>query len=438
MNIFQTILLIIFGAAIIIGLFVFAGILPGFRSPQGGAAGTIEIWGVFPAGAMKEVVQDINKKYEENFSVVYKVFSPEEINRQLVEALAAGKGPQAVILPHELILKNEKLWSKIPTESVPERQFRDTYIDGASVFMVDSGYLALPLVVDPLVMYFNKDLYTNAGLVTVPKTWVEFLSNTPKLTRLNSVGNNFEESAIALGTFSNIPEAKDILSLLLIQSGANPVLRDSTLQAYRSLLDKKLETGETLTPSSAALQFFLQFADPGKSAYTWNRSLPQAFESFTGDHSANYLALSSRFLDIKEANPHLNFDVAGVPQRDSKNKKVFGRFYGIAVPKSSNKSQTGIQAAIVLSSAYYQEKLSSALGLPATSRTLLAKTNPDPYQTVFKEAAVTSRAWLDVVPDDSFTILKTMADRVYSGELKVEEAVSAASRELQGALDRNK
>lgn len=435
MNLFQTLLLVFFGFALVIGVLVFAGILPGFKAPVDGVAGKIEVWGVWPEDIMGEIISDINKKYEENFSVTYRSYPEEEINERLIEALATGRGPQAVMLPHEMILKDEKLLTKISQETVSQRQFRDSFIDGASIFAVEEAYLALPLVVDPLIMYYNKDLYTNANLVTVPKTWVEFLGVVPSLTRVKQPNNVIEESAVSLGTFSNIEEAKDIFSLLLLQSG-NSVVRRSN-GGYQSVLRQDKEENAVLSPASAALQFFVQFSDPTKTAYTWNRSLPQAFEAFVSGLTAHYLAPASRLPSLKAANPHLSFDVAEVPQRDLRSRKVFGRFYGIGVPKAAAKNQYGIQLALILSSSYYQQKISEALDLPSTSRTVLARPSKDPYQTVFNKSAIVSRAWPDSSPEASLEIMRAMTERVYSGQMMVEQAVAAASAELQRALVAN-
>jgi len=52
---------------------------------------------------------------------------------------------------------HNKLYT-IPYAAYTERTFRDTNIDGAQLFLSTTGVTALPLLVDPLVTYYNKDI----------------------------------------------------------------------------------------------------------------------------------------------------------------------------------------------------------------------------------------------------------------------------------------
>ncbi|NJO89569.1 MAG: extracellular solute-binding protein [Chloroflexia bacterium] len=70
-----------------------------------------------------------------------------------------------------------------PYTSYPEKSFRDSFIEGAEVFLGKEGIVAFPIVVDPLVMYFNKNMLTNEGLSIPPANWDELLGLNNKLTK---------------------------------------------------------------------------------------------------------------------------------------------------------------------------------------------------------------------------------------------------------------
>ena len=64
-------------------------------------------------------------------------------------------------MSHEKLVEHRSRLQSIPYESFPERDFRNRYIDGASIFAMRDGVYAFPLMVDPLVMYWNRDIFSD-------------------------------------------------------------------------------------------------------------------------------------------------------------------------------------------------------------------------------------------------------------------------------------
>jgi hypothetical protein len=77
----------------------------------------------------------------------------EEFDLAFIEALASGVGPDVFMLPSGKILKYRNKIYVIPYNVFSQRQFRDTFIEGAEIYMAPEGVLAFPVSVDPLVMY---------------------------------------------------------------------------------------------------------------------------------------------------------------------------------------------------------------------------------------------------------------------------------------------
>ena len=103
----------------------------------------------------------------------------------------------------------------------------NTFIQQAELYLKTDGSLAVPFIVDPLVMYWNRDSFTNAGIATPPKFWDEFTGLNTKLTQ-KDVNSNIRKSAIAMGEFTNISHAREILGTLFLQSGNPVTYRDTT------------------------------------------------------------------------------------------------------------------------------------------------------------------------------------------------------------------
>ncbi len=424
MTFFQTGLLIVFGFFIIFSVVVFSGILPIFNTAPDGVGGEVVLWGTTPALSLEKPLQELNDNNEEVFSVRYVEKNKDSFDEELVEALASGAGPDMILLPHTLIVRHENKVMPIPFESIGARAFRDAYAEEGELYLRHDGIIALPFSIDPMVMYWNRDIFTNAGSAKPPAGWDEFLTLAPLLSKKDTSGN-ITRSAIAFGDFSNIKNAKDILSMLVLQSG-NPIVEviDGTRRV--SFRDQR---GLVMPPAQSALRFYTEFANPAKPIYSWNRSLRDAREMFAAGDLAVYFGYASERTAIRAESPRLNFDVAVVPQtRDAKRKTTFGSVTGVAVLKSSRNAQTAFYAAFALADKSFALAFTSASGLPPVRRDLLANKpkNADVFTSVFYDSALISQGWLDPRPDKTKEIFSEMVRNVLSGRSTVSTAVSAA------------
>ena len=96
-------------------------------------------------------------------------------DQTLIEALANGNGPDAIIIPQDSIVHYLDKIEPIPYQSFSQSAFKSAYITKAELFLGGNGVLAVPFSVDPLVMYWNRDLFANAGIAEPPQYWDEFL-----------------------------------------------------------------------------------------------------------------------------------------------------------------------------------------------------------------------------------------------------------------------
>lgn len=220
---FQTILLVILGVGLALGLMIFTGFI---KSPQRGssqtlgATGTIVIWGPFSHQSVSQFLNSFNEA-NQNSTVTYIAIDPLQYDEQLLEAFARGQVPDIIILPHTLIHRYKDKVVVLNEETIPVRSFRDLYSQGAEIFRVPEGTVGLPFGVDPLVMYYNRDIIESAGFVSSPLFWNDdFLAFTKAITRRENNSLKIINSAVALGESVNIKNSTAIISTLAMQLGS--------------------------------------------------------------------------------------------------------------------------------------------------------------------------------------------------------------------------
>jgi ABC-type glycerol-3-phosphate transport system substrate-binding protein len=241
---------------------------------------------------------------------------------------------------------------------------------------------------------------------------------------------NILQSTMALGEWRNITNAKEIVSMFLLQAGTSITSRSGS--EVVSVLNSQFDY--PIVPSQSAINFYTQFANPTSPAYTWNRSLPQSFNMFLSGTLATYIGFASEIFSIQQKNSNLNFDVTYVPQiRDTTKKTVFGRMYALAIVKQSRQISGAFLAVNALTEATSIKELETLTNLPPVRRDLLANKPVDAFRTVFYNSALISRSWIDPDSVGSEKVFRDMIETVTSGRGKLSEALYQANAEL-GAL----
>ncbi len=425
---FEIILIAIFSIAALGGLFTLSIYKGGDTAEETQYGASVSIWGTVDAGAMTAILSDI-ATVDKGFNVVsYKKIDERSFENELLNAIAEGNSPDLILMPHTMLASYRSKLTSIPYETLPERTFKDTYIDGAGIFMMSDGIYGIPIAVDPLVMYFNRTLLSNAGLATPPKTWESLLlDGIPALTRTDE-RYTLSQSAIGMGEFINIKHAKDILSLLFLQAGTSLV--EEINDEYRITINTT--PGGGMPPAQSAVAFYTQFAAPGSSAYTWNRSRPLDRGAFTGGTLALYLGFGSERKDLEDANPNLDFDIAPVPQSQGATaQRNFGTFYALAIPKASRNQSGAYRVAMRLGVAETSNEIVNKLDLTPVHRSLYSGPTTDSYTTILRQAGLIARGWLDPSPRDSENVFKNMVEDVTSGRREIEAVINEAAYSLE-------
>lgn len=425
---FEIVLIASFVIAALIGVFVLATHKSDTEKNQALYGSSFMIWGTIDEDVMTAFLKNAVSKEDALKVVQYRRVDPRSFESELVNAIAEGRSPELILIPHTFLVSLRTKLQPIPFTTFPERTFRDAYIDGAAIFMPSDGVYGFPIAVDPLVMYWNRDIFSSSGLAQPPKTWESLVNEAaPAITRVSDQ-RAVLQSAMSFGEYVNVAHAKEILSMLFIQAGSTMVNEQN--KSYTVTLNQSTTGG--LMPGESVLPFYTQFANPSKALYSWNRSLPVDRTAFLQNTLAMYFGFGSERTDIERESPNLNFDMTEVPQGSGATiRRDYGEFYAFAIPRGS-RNPTGAYAIATLFGNEENAKLiADGLGMAPVHRAQIGVTGGDLYKGILYQAALISRGWFDPQPDLSASVFRQMVEEAATSEGRLQQIINDAAHRLQ-------
>ena len=386
----------------------------------------VTFWGVYDDHtAFDQVIQDY-KTLHPGVSVKYQLFSYDTYEQQLINALAAGTGPDIFMIHNTWLPKHGDKLTALPA-SIPGlkqplftiQDYQSQFVDVATRDLTYQNQIyAVPLYVDTLALYYNKDLFNNAALTRPPMTWDEVNADVPTLTRFDTQGN-ITQPGIALGTARNINRSTDILMDMMIQSGVQMASNDNLSAMFGAPVGGQ-RVGEL------ALQYYTDFANARKQTYSWNDSQHYSIDAFTEGNLAMMIGYSHNTKIIKAKSPRLNFAVAPMPQASLSNIRNFANYWAAGVSKTSKNINEAWQFLAYLSSKNGESAYLNATGRPAARRDLIDLQRSDPDLGVFAVQALTARSWFQADNVAIENIFADMIDDINFNRATIPDAISRA------------
>lgn len=406
---FELVLVVVFGVLFFAALILLKTFTPE-EDVKVAAIGEVTIWGVLPEDAFSTVLKDIkdlDKAYEK---VIYRYVPIEQFDTLFVNALADQKAPDIVLLPHDRLVEHRSRLQPISYESLPIRDYRSAFIDGTEIFALSDGIYGLPLLVDPLVLYWNRDMFATNNMLAAPKTWEEVVSKVVPTYTVKDFNRNILTSGLAMGEYSNVKNSYGVLSMLLLQGGSAMVTEAEN--QYQVLLNDRVgQTGGE--PLTSAITFFTNFSNVNNSLYSWNRSLRQDKDMFLSEDLALYFGFASEGVDIAAKNPNLSFDIAEVPQSESASvRRTYGNFYAFTISRQSKNKSGAFLVASYLASEPIALKLAQGYNMVPARRSSVAAGSNDIFGRVAYLSAPNTRGWLNPDLDKASQIIATAIDDV--------------------------
>jgi len=409
--------------AILILLLIIFGILPGLK-PSKPTPVSLEFWGFGDdADVWREIIFNFSAKFP-HIEVTYRRFPEERYEDTLVNSIASGIGPDVFMFKNSWITKHkQKIYPLPPEFQYSLRNFQQTFVDIASQDLItqDGQILGMPIFVDTLVLFYNKDMLNAAGIASPPRDWDEVVQISQAITQTTPVGTILR-SGIAMGAAKNVSHAFEILSALLMQQGDTIVDRQSG----------QVSLGEK---TQAVLDFYTSFTDRRRSNYSWNALMPNSLDAFASEQTAMAIGFMSDIQRIRTKNPRLNFDAVPLPQnKGSQIPVTYGSYFFPAVSKLSLKGKAGWQAAwqfvLFISSREAAAQYSKNAGRPPARRDLVALGAPSSELDAFWKQTLTARSW--AIPDEKAVrrLFEDVIESIVTGASSPQEAVNLLRGQL--------
>lgn len=426
LSVFQIVVLSAFGALAVAGVSIFAFVV---STTQTATIGNVEVWGTFDDVAVSAVLRQLSEQDKQFKNITYVEKAAETYASELTNALATGKGPDVFIMRQDEVIRDADKAQGISYESLSEVQFKNTFIEAADPFLGKNGVVAVPLLADPLILYWNRDMLGSAGFSQPPEKWNELYAMAAKVTKRDDA-NSIVRSTVALGEYQNVAYAKDIISLLILQAGGNI----TQYQGERLTPALASRTGDASRGTEDALKFYSEFSNPLNTYYSWNRALKDSRSAFTAGTLALYLGRASEEPLLRRTNPNLNF--AAAPMLQVQKSSTFtnvSTVYALAVPKTSDNKTGALTAVYLLASKDSSRLFSTALGMPSARRDVLAQVAQG-NDNLFNKQAIISKSWIDPNPQKTDEIFRAMIENVASGALKLADALQRADDSMNALL----
>ncbi len=314
----------------------------------------LNYWTVFNDTTQLEKFAEEYKKVRSYVTVNIKQVRVDEFDKMFTNALAEDIAPDIVSINARDIRRYQSKLAEMPVNvkvssvTVKGGQFSQQTIVTAetksmpSVGAVKSNFVStvyndaviggkiygLPIAMDTMAIYYNRDLLDQAGVSELPKTWDEFMKAVKAGTRFNDKGDIIQSGA-ALGASKNIPRAFDILSLLMMQSGVKMA------QGGYVYFANGIDEAGAKHPAATALRFYTDFAQRTKEVYAWNDKMGDAIEAFTRGKAMFYFGFAYDYPKIKSRAPQLNIEVMPMLQLNEKAPANVANYWLETVVKKS-------------------------------------------------------------------------------------------------------
>jgi ABC-type glycerol-3-phosphate transport system substrate-binding protein len=422
---------------------------------------SLTLWRVFDDDDTFRSIMNNYRAIHPNVSFEYKELRYDEYQDELLRAFAEGTGPDifsihntwigeyenlitplpdTVTIPYTEIrgsIKKEEITVLVEEATISQRQLETDFIETVALDVVRDyqpnikleaveRVFGLPLSVDTMTLFYNKDLLSQAGIAQPPTTWTQFQDDVANLTSIGA-GDTVLQAGAAIGTSNNVERAFDILSLLMMQNGTQMTNERGNATFAES-------EGREDPASFDAIRFYTDFANPLKQVYTWNNDIEDSFDAFVNGKAAFFFGYSYHIPLVETQNPKLNYAIAAVPQIEGGRTVNYANYWVETVAKSTEYSDwawdfieyaTSIDQAI-----YYLEAANKPTALRGLINTQLENEVLYPFATQL----LTAKSWyLGDNADVAESAFNDMIDDVLTGT-EMESAVGDAQNKVNQTL----
>lgn len=389
----------------------------------------LEIWAVVDD---RDVYAPLISAYQgahPHVRITYKRFRLEEYEDLLINAMAEDRGPDIFLIHNTwvgkymskiepmpaytemvytiveggytnrsetLVMQNEKsITLKELRNNYPDIVYKDavrlinTADEGERPFM-EEKVLGLPMSVDTLALFVNRDMLNSAGIPTIPEGWDNFQATINRLVNIDTEGEIIQAGA-ALGTTKNIERAVDIISIMMMQNGTQ-MASDDGYPTF-ALMPEELTATRNELPAIQALRFYTDFADETKEIYSWNEDMSNSLDAFIQGRLAYFFGYSYHVPLIKARAPKLNLSIAPLPQIQGNPTVNYANYWLWTVSKKSDNSETAWNFINYLTKEENEKQYLDLAQRPPAHRSLIQEYVDDEDLGAFTSQILTADSW---------------------------------------------
>ena len=317
-------LLIIAGVVLMVVVFAIYALVN--RQPQTAVDKSLTIYMPFDEVKIYEKISANFTVANPNIDLVFKYIEAQDAKEYeaiVINEIANGEGPDIWLVRSDWIPKHAaKSLAFEPTSDQPDPiEAVKALIEPAIVDLnTYKGKLyGVPLFADSLAIIYNLTLYREVAsnsegedkeiLSQFPATWDILKKQTAIVTK--NKGSVITRSAIALGTVETTYAPVDVLSAMLLQSGASLLTEDESGVAFNLA---QFKDGKTSFPATSALGLFTSFSKSTEPNYSWNNDLGDAVEAFKAQKTGAIIGYYSLFVSLNKAKVGFKLGIAPLPQ----------------------------------------------------------------------------------------------------------------------------
>ena len=256
---------------------------------------------------------------------------------ELAASAPAGVGPDVVTLFYGWIpaFVDAGYLVPLPDDPFSEEFILETFSPMVANAKFEGSYWAIPTAVRSLALFWNKDIFADAGLdpESPPATLDDFV-------------------AAAIATTKYDGDESDIYSI--VQQGHAPALSAQDHHWFREVLIRQFggapysDDGRTVTYNS----------EEGCAAFSWlaafetehltgsNDILDGATNAFVNGESALHVDGSFRIGTIRGNNPDLNYGVTELPVGPNGEQHTFGSYWTHGITRRANADPARLEASV--------------------------------------------------------------------------------------------
>lgn len=368
-------------------------------SPQKREKIEVIVWGTLDADKANPIFKNLRGGAAKGYDTVrYEEKNADTIEGEFARAVAYDERvPDLLLLESAEVPAFEKTdalrlipFGHSPIMTVAD--YQRTFIQTTNIFLRSNsksqpvGYIALPILADSLVLYYNEGLRRQHDLRQLPTVWKDFTERA-----YQDIAKAYRESdkaIIPFGAYGNYANAPYLFAALMLQAR---------------------EFGTAAPPTTDLISFYTNFASLRSPVQTWNESLLPARSMFIGNKLLFYPGFVSEYRDLQRANPNIVMQAAPLPQLATDSTTVVPtKMYTLAIPRKGKYVAPARRVVFEIAAILQRFPLEifDAVAIPPPvngfdreSRTALANTDEEikNIETFFNTVTTTEKVFLNTL-----------------------------------------